>query len=401
MACSENSRRLNVADNLQRLAIENENAISTADVEVLLVRIGRQCEVARKRNVGLDELLQKLPVFREHLNATVFAIGDVYGSILGDSNRMNDAELLWPGIGERFWRHDLAIIIIHGLVAERAPHPLECAAVRVEYSNAMIAVSIRDEEFVSLRIYPLVGRPVEILRIRVTLALIALPDLQHQFSVLRELQQLIVRNRLESRQPVCRARVPAEPHEPLVVDVDSMLAFRPFVARGGAAPGLDVISGGIEHDDRRRCLRSVCRLERSGTVQNPHVVLCIDGHARGIAELPLRWNLRPRAIDFEGRQASSLRLRENHGEKEQSAPAEICAFHVASSLLDTLILPLSIWSKLFRLARKASFPAATCSRFGATRWRFSRMSRGTLAMLLSSESDRSIITSSIIPTPSK
>src|SRR5213080_102492 len=57
VACSKNPRRLNIADNLQRLAIENENAISTADVKVLLVRIWRQREVARKRNVGLDELL--------------------------------------------------------------------------------------------------------------------------------------------------------------------------------------------------------------------------------------------------------------------------------------------------------------------------------------------------------
>src|SRR5215510_14099913 len=56
MACADHARRLDVADNLERVAIENENSVATSDIKELLVGIWRQGEVAGKRYVGLNEL---------------------------------------------------------------------------------------------------------------------------------------------------------------------------------------------------------------------------------------------------------------------------------------------------------------------------------------------------------
>src|SRR5262249_38548373 len=136
---SDDSLWLNVTGDLEGLAIEDEDAVAAAHVKELLVRIRRQREIARKRNVSSHQLLQKCAVFREHLNAPVFAIGDIDGSILRDSNGMDDAELLRAGIGETFRRDDLAVVVIGRLIAERAPHTFERAAVRIEYRDAVIA----------------------------------------------------------------------------------------------------------------------------------------------------------------------------------------------------------------------------------------------------------------------
>src|SRR6516165_9368254 len=50
-------------------------------------------------------------------------------------------------------------------------------------------------------------------------------------------------------------------------------------------------------------------LERARTVQEPDIVLRVDGEARRISELELRWQPRPRRIDLEHRHAAGLRLR--------------------------------------------------------------------------------------------
>ena len=145
--------------------------------------------------------------------------------------------------------------------------------------------------------------------VRVAFALIAMADLQNQLAVLRELQELIVRYRFEARQPIRWAGISAEPHEALVVDVNPVLSFGPFVSIAGAAPGFDVIPCCVENDYGRRSHFRLLRLERPRTVQQPDVVLGIDCKARGIAELPLRRHLRPRAIHFKGRQTAGRRLR--------------------------------------------------------------------------------------------
>ncbi len=143
-------------------------------------------------------------------------------------------------------------------------------------------------------------RAVQVRGVGVALALVALADLQHELAVLRELQELVVGDRLKPGRPLRRAVVAADPDEALVVDMDAVLALRPLVARAGAAPGLDEIARRVEHHDRRRRHRGLLRLERARPVQHPDVVLRIDGDAGRIAELPLRRHLRPAGVDLEG-----------------------------------------------------------------------------------------------------
>src|SRR5205814_8286510 len=94
-------------------------------------------------------------------------------------------------------------------------------------------------------------------------------------------------------------------HEAFAVHVDTMLALRPFVAGTLTAPALDVVAGGVEHDYRGRALRHIFRFDQGArAVQRPDVILRVDRKAGHVAELPLRGNLRPVAIDLERRQAA-------------------------------------------------------------------------------------------------
>ena len=76
----------------------------------------------------------------------------------------------------------------------------------------------------------------------------------------RELQDLVVGDRLEPGDAVGRAVVAADPDEALVVDMDAVLALAAIVAAARAAPGLDEIARGVEHHHRRRGHRGFLRL---------------------------------------------------------------------------------------------------------------------------------------------
>src|SRR5260370_35232988 len=139
---------LDIAHNLQCLAIEDKNVIAAADVEELLVGIRRQSQIERKRFAGSDQLLQEFAVFGKHLNAPVFSISHVDGAVIGQADGVYDAELLRSRMREAGWRNDHAVVIVHWLVAECAPHPRELATIGIEDSNAVIAVTIGHEQFV-------------------------------------------------------------------------------------------------------------------------------------------------------------------------------------------------------------------------------------------------------------
>src|SRR5437867_10664373 len=144
MTRSEDACRLGTADNLQRLAIENENLVASTNIEELLIGIRRQCEIAGKGYVSPDDLLYELALFRKHLNATVFTIGHINGSVLRHADRVYDAELIGTRIRKSLWRHDLTMVIIDRFVPKGSPHSLEGAAVRIENNDTMVAV--RSEE---------------------------------------------------------------------------------------------------------------------------------------------------------------------------------------------------------------------------------------------------------------
>src|SRR6267154_2644088 len=128
--------------------------------------------------------------------------------------------------------------------------------------------------------YPAVRWPMQIPRVGIAVALVAMSDLHHELAVLSELQQLVVRDRLESRQAVAGTAVSSDPHEALIVDMDAVFPLGPFKAVARSAPGLDEIASRIEDHDRRRRHRGLLRPERPRAAEKPNIILRVDGEAR-------------------------------------------------------------------------------------------------------------------------
>jgi hypothetical protein len=165
----------------------------------------------------------------------------------------------------------------------------------------VIAVAVRHEQLVGRRIDLEVSGAVHVLGVGVALALIAVADLHDELAVLGELQQLVVGHRLEILEVVAGTIIAAEPHEALVVDINAVLALRPFIALALAAPGLDEVAVDVEHHHGRRRLLEVLALEGARAVDEPDIALCVRGEARHIADLPLRRHLGPILLHFESR----------------------------------------------------------------------------------------------------
>src|SRR4029077_21037901 len=87
--------------------------------------------------------------------------------------------------------------------------------------------------------------------------------------------------------------VSTQQYEALVVDMDAMLPFDPFITAASSSPSLDEIARWIEHHDWRRSHRSLIGLESPRTVEDPGTALCVDGDAGHVSELPLCGHLRP------------------------------------------------------------------------------------------------------------
>src|SRR6188474_1952357 len=94
MAAADLPRQLDVADNLHRLAVDDDDVVAVADVEELLIAIRRKRQVACELRVGLDDLLEELAVRCERLHAAVLAVRDVDNAVLRQADRMDDAEVL-------------------------------------------------------------------------------------------------------------------------------------------------------------------------------------------------------------------------------------------------------------------------------------------------------------------
>ena len=67
---------------------------------------------------------------------------------------------------------------------------LVLSRIRVEDRDATIAVPIRNEDFIRLRVVSGLGRQVKILRVVAARALSRMADLEEEFAVLAELQHL-------------------------------------------------------------------------------------------------------------------------------------------------------------------------------------------------------------------
>src|SRR5215831_8084554 len=109
--------------------------------------------------------------------------------------------------------------------------------------------------------------------------------------------------------------------------MDAVLALGPVVSAPRAAPGLHEVARRIKHDNRGCSFSGLFGLERARAVQEPDIVLRVDGEARRISELELRRQLRPRWVNLEYRNAARLRLRRLRSRVGSEKP---CGWHTSS-----------------------------------------------------------------------
>ena len=119
--------------------------------------------------------------------------------------------------------------------------PLVRPRVRVEHNHAPVAVAIRYEDFIRLRIHHDPRRPVEGFRIVASAGLSVMADLKQVLSILRELQNVRIVH-----------AIAADPDVVFVIDEHPMQVVRPFVTLPGSTPALNQIAGHIEFQYRRR-----------------------------------------------------------------------------------------------------------------------------------------------------
>jgi len=218
------------------------------------------------------------------------------------------AELSWTRILDCVRGHDIAMLVIDRHLAERAPHPLERTGPGIEHDDSVVAVTIGDKQFAARPVHPHVRRAMHVAHIRVTPALVAPSDLQHQCPVRGELQQLVISNRLKARDAICRTVDSTQPDEPVRIDVNAVLTLRPLIPAPRSSPGLNEVAIRIE-DHERRC-RHLSQLRRNGpgSMQQPDVVFGIHGHPGHVPQDPSLWQLRPLRIDAERRHVQGLRI---------------------------------------------------------------------------------------------
>lgn len=117
-----------------------------------------------------------------------------------------------------------------GLVSIGAPVPLVSAGVGIENDDATVAVAIRDEDFVGLRIDTNAGGSFQILGVVATTGFPVMADLQNEFPALRELEDVGV-----------FVGVSAYPNVFFIVDEDAMLIVRPLISLARATPSLNEV----------------------------------------------------------------------------------------------------------------------------------------------------------------
>jgi len=295
-----------VGELFQRLAQHDADLCIAAvgEKDIGLLRVLRERDVPHRTlaEAALREegFLDELAVRTEHLQPVVHAVADVQQAIVGEIGAVHRvAELL----GRRRVRIVAAEIGVVRPIAVCAPIALHLAGIGVEHGHALVAVAVGDVGFVRFRIDPDLRHPAEIIRIVAAFVPAETADLQQEFSVLGEFQDVGV---------FCP--VAADPDVALVVDENPVVRLRPLVTRAGSAPVPQQIALLVELEHRRRRtaalaggrvqLRALLHIGkgRRAAMNDPDVVLVVRPHAYGHAEQPMiRQGLRPQRIDFENR----------------------------------------------------------------------------------------------------
>jgi len=259
----------------------------------------------------------------------------------------------------RLWIVRAGIGVI-GLVAIGPPVTLVLAGFGVEDDDAVIAISIGDIEFIRFRIDEGFGREPEIGGVVAPTARMRFTDLQQELPLLGELENHVVFEALEAGRKAAATRgliaacdgapaalrfasIAADPDIALVIDGDAMVRDGPVIAFTRTAPVTDQFARLIEFEHWRSgdtALRDgwiagsvmfPC-LQRPGTVNDPDMILGIDGDADGLPENPvIRKRFGPQRIDFEPRRLRRRRTsatQKNEGESQDDSSEAENTLHV-------------------------------------------------------------------------
>ena len=262
-------------------------------------------------------------VLAEDLIAIVGAVAYIDQAVLRDAHAVHRiAELLRDRLGGIVGRR----LVVARPVAVGAPVALVGAGLRIEHHHAAVGVAVGGVDLLGGDIDRDIGRRAQPLG-RVAVGLVdRLADLQHEFAVHGELEQLAV-----------GLVVAGEPDEIIVVDIDAVLALGPIVALARTAPMADEIAGLIEDEHRRRRhatlgLRrillggAIALGQRARTLHHPDVIEAIDPDAGDLPEDPVvGQRLGPERVDHELGNAADLgggRLIDDFGLGERRARGE-------------------------------------------------------------------------------
>jgi hypothetical protein len=194
-------------------------------------------------------------------------------------------------------------------VPERTPHPFVRAGLRIDDPDAPVPIPVGDERLVGLGVHKDLGGLMRALRVLVAAAhVVPAADLLDELALGRELQQHVV---VALRDVSTGARVDAgDPHAVLVVHEDPVLGVRPVESLARSAPCLDELAVLVELDYRGGRVGALLLGRGPGPVQDPHVVVPIDGHPRRHAHDPVVRQLRrPSRIELVLRHAPAAVLR--------------------------------------------------------------------------------------------
>src|SRR5262249_16153249 len=133
-----------------------------------------------------NALFHEGAVLPEYLDAVVAAVADIDEIVAADSHTVNRIELL--GLGTVRGVLERHVVVRTRTV--RAPMTSVRAGLAVEYDDPAIAITVRYEPLIGLRIHHDAGRTAEILRIVAPVVLAALADLQEKAPASRELQDV-------------------------------------------------------------------------------------------------------------------------------------------------------------------------------------------------------------------
>src|SRR5215469_8294927 len=199
----------------------------------------------------------------------------------------------------------------------------------IEYDHATITVSIGNVNFICFGVEPGFRGTLQVSDVIAALALAGFADLHQKLSLWRELQDHAVmerRTRAVCRIPpsgahrvAYRARcrtgstVATDPDVAIRIDRNSVHRVRPIVSLAGPSPVTYQIARLVELQHRgrrgatiggRRILRRIGfhSFQGSRAVNNPDMVLCIDGDPDDISHDPMiRKRLRPERVNLETR----------------------------------------------------------------------------------------------------